>query len=687
MQGGSAKSAYIRRLLAQGKFDPDKIGDQWREPMDRWHTAALKAAKHSDAAKAAAAPPPTLKFWWDTEAGRKAHKKTLKAMRRRARRAARGGALVGGSGDIRGYPAEAQLARAQAYMRAMAGRQRPNQGFDGPARSGFDELASGEQDAQMLQDILDLVEQAEQDTATVSMRQALSEALLSHASFLSDASLAQVVQALGDSGLPQGVLATVEQLARRANVSASERVMLLKHALKLYREAVADGRDGYHSVMTDPAIARLVPAQHQNAYVDGPLQAPPNRPPGYVGPWWEVDAPPVWGDGDDFEEEDRLGRVYNNQQEIDLRHLFEDDEQEIDLRRLFEDDDEQEDNPPLPPGAPVAEGNLDADPIAAQRRHIEQLRASGDPAHQALANLLERQLQPNADDAAPEAADPEAAAAVEGAENAEFSLAAVPPPPLPTAPNSAEALVAPLPGQGGTQGDGPINAGHPPNANADPVQETIAEQAESREAAAGGPETVTGANAIAASGVGNATDALTSPEAAAARRRLEGTTAPPAPPGFITPQAARAPTEVPPVLQELRDHYNDLAEHKDELYEGLAALNERDDIAPKEQERLVHEVMASIAETDTLMAQVISEIQKALGPSSAATAPRSTPQATGSARSARLSTASEIVRPAGNTANVTFLRRGQGRTAAAGPAPAPLRGKSAGVGPRTPRFV
>ena len=568
MQGGSAKSAYIRRLLAQGKFDPDKIGAQWREPMDRWHTAALKAAKHSDAAEAAA-PPPTLKFWWETKEGRKAHKKTLKAMRRRARRArraARGGALVGGSGDIRGYPAEAQLARAQAYMRAMSGRQRPNQGFDGPARSGFDELASGEQDAQMLRDILNLVEQAEQDTATVSTRQALSEALLSHASFLSDASLAQVVQALGDSGLPQGVLATVEQLARRANVSASERVMLLKHALKLYREAVADGRDGYHTVMTDPAIARLVPAQHQNAPVEEPLQAPANRPPGYLDNPLSAPAQPVDLDdslladdqNDDFKRlrrtrEEELYDVLNPAVAVDMSDI---PNWAIDTPGVPADDDDTDamkqslrDSVRRQIDAYIDSGDYDkaADLIDAHpefiddtwddmtvddydyltgRRYIDTSKYSQNP-----------QSVPNAGDVisseflpqySQEDADPAAAAAVEGAENAEFSLAAVPPPPLPTAPNSAAAFVAPLPGQGGTQGDGPIDAGNPPNASAaPPVQETIAEQAERREAAAGGPETVTGADALAASGVGNATNALTSPEAAAARRRLEGTTAPP----------------------------------------------------------------------------------------------------------------------------------------------------------------
>lgn len=564
LMGGSAKSAYVRRLIAQGKFDPDKIGAQWREPMGRWHAAALQAQQRRAPPPAFKArqrrPPPSPPHESESESESEPEQPQLRrGTRNRRPPQVKFGVygsglhgLHGGSGDIRGYPAEAQLARAQAYMRAMSGRQRPNQGFDGPARSGFDELASGEQDAQMLRDILNLVEQAEQDTATVSTRQALSEALLSHASFLSDASLAQVVQALGDSGLPQGVLATVEQLARGANVSASERVMLLKHALKLYREAVADGRDGYYNVMTDPAIARLIPTPGQNAPVTGPLQAPENRPPGYIDPS-EV-QPAVW-DGDDFEEDDgaidyrrgvrRWGHVDSDDEHDDEEYEqdadgeeyeYGADDEDVEHQRRLEALDEAADpwglNADFPDPlseAPLAE---DGDPITRAQRRIVELRASGDPAHQALADTLESRLQeqypppPLPTDV--EAADPAAAAAAEGAENAEAALAEGLAPPLPTAPNSAAAFVAPLPGQGGTQGDGPIDAGNPPNANAaPPVQETIAKQAEAAETAAGGPETVTGADDLAASGVGNATNALTSPAAAEARRRLEGTTAPP----------------------------------------------------------------------------------------------------------------------------------------------------------------
>lgn len=581
LMGGSAKSAYVRRLLAEGKFDPDKIGAQWREPMGRWHAAALQAQQRR-------APPPAFKARQRRPPPSPPHAPPIPgkfgALRRaqfpgqqpesesesesepeqpQLRRGTRNRrppqvkfgvygsglhGLHGGSGDIRGYPAEAQLARAQAYMRAMSGRQRPNQGFDGPARSGFDELASGEQDAQMLRDILNLVEQAEQDTATVSTRQALSEALLSHASFLSDASLAQVVQALGDSGLPQGVLATVEQLARGANVSASERVMLLKHALKLYREAVADGRDGYHSVMTDPAIARLIPTPGQNAPVlpdlpdlDNPLNAPaqpvdlddnllaaeqddgfdawlrrrnreeelydvldpPDAPPPPPDvavdiPDWAMDSPDVPDDDDDSLRKNQLDTLSES-----LRGPMRNQ-----LRAALDRGDYAAVEDILaaqPPGW----GDTTVDDYLAGRRepYIDTSKYSQNPP----------QSVPNAGDII--SSDdflPDAEAALEG-----------PLPPLPTAPNSAAAFVAPLPGQGGTQGVEPIDAGNPPNASAAPVQETIAKQAEADETAAGGPETVTGADALAASGVGNATDALTSPAAAAARQRLEGTTAPP----------------------------------------------------------------------------------------------------------------------------------------------------------------
>jgi hypothetical protein len=441
----------------------------------------------------------------------------------------------------------------------------------------------------MLRDIMDLFEQASQPGASVSVMQTLTEAILTNASRLSDASLAQLTDTLEQSGLPHGMLTWVERQARGANVPASERVLLLRHALKLYREAVAAGDPApLDRVADDPAIARLIPTPGQNAPThENPSATPvsdhifnarfyaqrpdeePNEEPN------ELDEPLL--DGDEGQNDDYYNLTDDSapyepprngvRDDIDaLRRLIAngpatrapppapppppEDEETTALRRKIADlraSEEPEDwetadflerqlderapvpdYPPPPPGAFFGE---DADPVTIIRRQIQELRASGKPVDLEYADRMESMLDqafpppPPPDDAA----DPEAAAAVEGAENAEFSLAAVPPPPLlPTAPNSAAAFVAPLPGQGGTQGVEPIDAGNPPNASAaPPVQETIAEQAEAAETAAGGPEAVTGADALAASGVGNATDALTSPAAAAARQRLEGTTAPP----------------------------------------------------------------------------------------------------------------------------------------------------------------
>ena len=608
MLGGSAKSGFIRMLAGKRKIDLDKLPTRWwgkpPEPgkpnkWDKYLRRRVHFAKSQTAVPAkfgalrhvkipefddvpVQVAPPYLQMWHATPEGRKRHRDFARAHAKKYAEQMitmkpRGAGLHGGSGDIRGYPAEAQLARAQAYARAMAGRQRPNQGYDGPARSGFDELATGEQDAQLLRDISDLVVQASQDGASVSTRQALSEAILSNASRLSDASLEQVANQAARANLPQSMLLAIERLARNANVSASERVMLLRHALKVFREALAETGDvdeAADRLRQDPAIARLFPAPGENAPLDQlefPDQLPSRTPDaGYVEPDYvqlqqqrrnpvAVDVPPPdYGDEDDFE--DGIGEI----NEARARRF----------RQGFWDDDDEDEGEVLPSDLQeidrmftqlVYNSPLD-ERVAVIQDLLEHVETGGDDAvtKNHVTNTLLRLLaeahagegpeppgegpepdappgegleppgevpepdappgeglEPPGEGPEPDAPPGEGAAAADAVPNVEGELLNPPPPlPHPDAAGAAGELVGSQPGD--------VDQGNPVDANAaPPVQDVIAERAEAEERREGGPEAVVNADRVAEVIGVNPTDAgLQTPAQQAAVNRLLGTTAP-----------------------------------------------------------------------------------------------------------------------------------------------------------------
>lgn len=296
LSGGSAKSAFIAKMMAKNRHGTfAHPADLARFSFNGYKVRHLPTATRLAGQLGLEFPEPESSSSEDevVRAPPPAREGRQRYATRTAGRRLRSGvsyhgmggslpALHGGSGDIRGYPDFAVLARAQAYQRAMGGRQQTPTGFQGPEsmQSGAaHELAAGAEDDQLRQDLLDLQEQAAAPGALVSTKQNFTAALQNNLSRVSDGGLVELEAACAAAGMPQEVLVQLEQEARQQNVPQIQRRQLVARAVNLYRTFSrapgATPADIVARINEDMTVNRIL-RPHQDDYVPAGATGPAN---------------------------------------------------------------------------------------------------------------------------------------------------------------------------------------------------------------------------------------------------------------------------------------------------------------------------------------------------------------------------------------------------------------------------